>query len=77
MKHWRPSTLANAQSGKLIGYARVSTCEQKLDIQLNALKQAGCESIFQDHGLSGALADRPGLDKALHELEAGDGPGRL
>ncbi len=72
MKHWHPSTLPNAQSGKLIGYARVSTCEQKLDIQLNALKQAGCKSVFQDHGLSVALVDRPGLDKALRALAAGD-----
>ncbi|WP_269584238.1 recombinase family protein [Roseibium sp. Sym1] len=72
MKHWHPSTLPNAQSGRLIGYARVSTYEQKLDIQLNALKQAGCKSIFQDRGLSGALAERPGLDKALHALAAGD-----
>jgi len=55
-----------------IGYARVSTDEQNLDLQLRALKQAGCESIFEDHGVSGMALRRPGLDKALLELKRGD-----
>jgi DNA invertase Pin-like site-specific DNA recombinase len=56
----------------LIGYARVSTDEQNLDLQLNALKRAGCDRIYQDSGVSGAVARRPGLDQALAALEPGD-----
>lgn len=55
-----------------IGYARVSTTAQNLDLQKDALKSAGCETIFTDHGVSGAKAERPGLDKALEHLRKGD-----
>ena len=55
----------------LIGYARVSTNDQNLDLQSDALKQAGCERIFTDTA-SGAKAERPGLLQALHECRAGD-----
>ncbi|VXC98227.1 Serine recombinase PinE [Oceanicaulis sp. 350] len=58
--------------GRLIGYARVSTKAQKLDLQRDALRRAGCETVFEDHGVSGAKAKRPGLDKALTGLRAGD-----
>ncbi|WP_420331709.1 recombinase family protein [Oceanicaulis alexandrii] len=58
--------------GRLIGYARVSTKAQKLDLQRDALRRAGCERVFEDHGVSGAKAKRPGLDKALAGLRAGD-----
>ncbi len=55
----------------LIGYARVSTLEQNLDLQQDALKQTGCEKIIVDK-LSGALADRPGLTKIKELLRKGD-----
>jgi len=55
-----------------IGYARVSTAEQNLDLQISALKTAGCELIFKDHGVSGCRTDRPELEKALEALNAGD-----
>lgn len=51
------------------GYARVSTEDQNLDLQLSAL--AGCDRIFQDR-MSGARADRPGLQEALSHLRNGD-----
>jgi DNA invertase Pin-like site-specific DNA recombinase len=53
-----------------IGYARVSTLEQHLDLQIDALQKAGCEKICTDK-MSGAKA-RPGLDEALAFLRPGD-----
>jgi len=55
----------------LIGYARVSTIEQNLDLQLDALKLAGCEKIYTDK-MSGANNDRPNLTRCLEDLRAGD-----
>lgn len=55
----------------LIGYARVSTGDQKLALQHDALNGAGCERTFDDHA-SGAKTDRPGLAEALAYLRAGD-----
>ena len=55
----------------LIGYARVSTGDQNLELQLEALKKAGCEEIFED-AISGTRSARPGLDKALGLLRKDD-----
>ncbi len=55
----------------LIGYARVSTDDQKLNLQQDALHMVGCEKIFEDY-LSGARATRPGLTSALEMARSGD-----
>jgi DNA invertase Pin-like site-specific DNA recombinase len=55
----------------LIGYARVSTLDQTLDLQQDALTAAGCEQLYTDTA-SGASTDRPGLTLALAHLRAGD-----
>ena len=59
--------------GNLIGYARVSTLEQELNLQLDALAQVGCakSKIFVDK-ISGSKTERPGLNKCLAELVPGD-----
>ncbi|KVN41492.1 DNA resolvase [Burkholderia pyrrocinia] len=54
-----------------VGYARVSTEEQNLDLQFAALSQHGCETIFSDQGVSGACFERPGLAAALAALSSG------
>ncbi len=54
-----------------VGYARVSTEDQRLDLQLAALKRAGCERIFEDRGVSGAKMSRPGLEKMLKSMRSG------
>src|SRR6266481_6499264 len=55
----------------LIGYARVSTEDQNLELQLAALKRATCKRIFTDK-VSGAKADRPGLRETLSHLRETD-----
>ena len=59
------------QRGLLIGYARVSTLDQNLALQQDALTSAGCEKIFIEQ-MSGAVADRPGLHDALDYARSGD-----
>jgi DNA invertase Pin-like site-specific DNA recombinase len=56
----------------LIGYARVSTDEQNLGMQLDALRAAGCHKVFADKGMSGAVAERRELNRALRALTADD-----
>ena len=54
-----------------IGYARVSTGDQKLSLQLEALKKAGCQRIFREKA-SGSYRDRPELGRMLDQLREGD-----
>ena len=54
-----------------VGYARVSTNEQNLDLQKEALEKADCKRIYEDQ-MSGLRDDRPGLQKALEHLREGD-----
>ena len=54
-----------------IGYARVSTTDQDLALQLDALAKAGCARVFEDRA-SGATTDRPGLAAALGFVREGD-----
>lgn len=56
----------------LIGYARVSTDEQNLAMQLDALKLVGCHRVFCDEGISGTATERRALNEALATLRAGD-----
>ncbi|WP_316929483.1 recombinase family protein [Arcticibacter svalbardensis] len=54
-----------------IGYARVSTTDQNLDMQLRELQKAGCERIYKEK-LSGKNNERPELQKLLSEIRKGD-----
>jgi DNA invertase Pin-like site-specific DNA recombinase len=55
-----------------IGYAKVSTDEQNLDLQIDALQSAGCEKIFMDQGISGITKERAGLSEALGAIGKDD-----
>src|SRR5947209_6200968 len=63
-------TVGSGRGGQ-VGYARVSTGEQTLDLQADALKQAGCSRLFSDTA-SGANTERVGLAQALDFLRPGD-----
>jgi DNA invertase Pin-like site-specific DNA recombinase len=58
--------------GKLIGYARVSTKDQELRLQLDDLKRAGCWNIYEEHASASKGRRRPKLEEALMDLRAGD-----
>lgn len=63
--------LPNNANGIAVGYARVSTTDQSNDGQLQLLRDAGCEKVFEEHA-SGAKTDRPHLAAALAYLRPGD-----
>ena len=67
----KPAASKLQSSGLLIGYARVSTQDQNLELQTEALHKAGCKKIFEDR-VSGTRAERPGLTQAREGLRAGD-----
>lgn len=54
------------------GYARVSSDKQSTNLQLDALRKAGCEYIFEENGVSGSKTSRPELDRMLKILNSGD-----
>lgn len=68
----RQEVSATKTTGRKIGYARVSDREQTEDLQIDALKLAGCDVIYGDHGVSGAIRTRKGLEDLLASLEPGD-----
>jgi len=55
-----------------LGYARVSTEDQNLDLQVRALELAGCDEIVTDKGQSGSRFERPGLNRILRVIKPGD-----
>lgn len=59
-------------SGRAIGYARVSTDEQNMDLQLDALNASGCKKVFTDQGISAVSDNRYGLEQAMETLKTGD-----
>lgn len=59
-------------SGRVLGYARVSTEEQHLDLQIDALEAAGCIRIYSDQGISAVAKYRKGFEEVLTELQSGD-----
>ena len=67
------NTKATTSSSRLVGYARVSTGQQDLQLQLDALKVAGVSkaNLYTDK-ISGSKAARPGLDQCLSQLKPGD-----
>ena len=69
--HRETMTKTPTTTGSLVGYARVSSADQNLDLQQDALKRAGCSRVFKDKA-SGAKTERPGLDAALDYARSGD-----
>ena len=54
-----------------VGYARVSTKNQNLDLQIDALNKSGCKKIYQDIA-SGARTERPGLNEMINNIRSDD-----
>lgn len=65
------ATATASATGMKIGYARVSTRDQNLDLQIAALEAIGCERIYKE-AMSGTKRNRPELNRALEHLRAGD-----
>ena len=55
-----------------VGYARVSTADQNLDLQIDALTAAGCKVIYKDEGISAVASERPEFNAVLARLKRGD-----
>ena len=72
MKKPSPPISAEPPKGELIGYARVSTADQVMDLQIDALQKAGCFHIHEEPATSGAKKVRPVLDMAIKDLRPGD-----
>lgn len=74
----RPERLEGAEEPRLVpegvslGYARVSTRDQNLNVQVELLRKAGCYDIYSDHGKSGATMVRPELEACLRALQPGN-----
>lgn len=64
--------MKGSTTGRKIGYVRVSEKDQSEALQVDALNAVGCDVIFGDHGVSGAVANRIGLDDLLANLQSGD-----
>ena len=54
------------------GYARVSSTDQSLNLQIDALRKAECDRVFTDHGISGVDPNRPGLSDLMRIVQPGD-----
>lgn len=67
----KPSDVHLLGHRMIIGYARVSTLDQNLELQKDALEKAGCEQVFEDH-VSGSTTERPGWAQAQAVLRKGD-----
>lgn len=72
MKNLPTPPAALPPKGELIGYARVSTADQVMTLQIDALKAAGCLNIHEEPATSGAKKIRPVLDMAIKDLRPGD-----
>lgn len=72
MKNSPTLPAAEPLKGELIGYARVSTADQVMTLQIDALKAAGCFHIHEEPATSGAKKIRPVLDMAIKDLRPGD-----
>src|SRR5215217_4978470 len=71
--HWLPDGKTDRSAVANVGYARVSTLDQDLSLQLDALAAVGCGKVFEDRA-SGARADRAGLQAALDYVRDGEVP---